>query len=118
MTATTAHHARAGALRLPAITPVFVGACMESVALATRRAADGQPIAIAHILIHDASTDANCEVDASTRAALQQRSARVRHHSIEQARGKCLFCLDHDDILNDLQALGGTPPLRRECHAI
>lgn len=97
------------------ITPIFngaehVAACIKSVA----RSITGGAFAIEHILIDDGSTDDTAAVVQETAGSLgadgqyQHRfislphcgkPSHVRNVGISSARGKYIFCLDHDDVL-------------------
>lgn len=96
------------------ITPVYngsahVGACIDSVA---RSLTFGQ-ISIEHILVDDGSTDRTLAVIEEALAALpggahhisvlrishSGKPACARNRALEVARGKYIFCLDHDDLL-------------------
>jgi glycosyltransferase involved in cell wall biosynthesis len=106
------------------ITPVYngrshVAECIESVA----RALTFGQIVVEHILIDDGSSDDSVAViEAATSAFASQgysgrllrfghsgRPAYARNRAIEAARGKYVFCLDHDDLLvqNALRYLAG-----------
>lgn len=101
--------------QISVITPVYNGSnhvvdCLTSVA----RAAADKLISIEHILIDDGSTDNTVATIKETwtnfgkynlcQCRLLQiphsgRPSQVRNRGIEAARGKYIFCLDHDDVL-------------------
>jgi len=101
--------------RVSVITPVYNGAayiaaCIASVAASVTCGR----IAVEHIIIDDGSTDGTVAAIGQAVAALppprtyEGRLLRFRHfgkpayarnRGIEAAKGKYIFCLDHDDIL-------------------
>ena len=107
------------------ITPVYNGAehiaaCIDSVA----HSVTCGRIAVEHIIIDDGSTDGTVAAIDRAMAAVRPpetydgRLVRIRHsgipasvrnRGIEAAKGKYIFCLDHDDILlqNSLRYLAG-----------